>query len=71
MDAAARKRYDFIWNVTQTEASYYPMFQTMAELEPKYDAVLQALTPEQQDIICDYVSLCEAMSQRCWRSPAH
>ena len=40
------------------------MLQQCAELEAKYDHVLNELSTEQMDIICDFLTHCEAMSDR-------
>ena len=40
------------------------MLQENAELEHKFNAVLSELTTEQMDIICDFLTRCEAMSDR-------
>lgn len=53
-----------IWEAGQSDPQYRAMLMEIRILEKKYDAVLQALTEKQQDIICDYVSLCEEMSWR-------
>ena len=53
-----------IWEAGQSDPEYYAMLVRLRALEKKYDAVLQTLPAEKQDIICDYVSLCEAMSWR-------
>ena len=43
---------------------YTDMLIQCAELEAKYEAVLQMLSTEQMDIICDFLMHCEAMSDR-------
>ena len=40
------------------------MLVKIRTLEKKYNAVLQTLPADKQDIICDYLSLCEEMSWR-------
>ena len=64
MDHAVTEKVWKIWNMGQTDAQYLEMKQEMIELEKRYDAVLQQLANHQQDIICDFVSLCEGMSWR-------
>ena len=46
------------------DEEYYRMLQQMRELEKGYDAVVQTLKPDQQDAVCEFVSLCESMSRR-------
>ena len=48
----------------ESYAQYQAMLAEIRILEKKYDAVLQTLSGEHRDIICDYVSLCEEMSWR-------
>lgn len=43
---------------------YFAMLKELRTLERCYDAVLSAIPPEQRDILCDYLSLCEEMSHR-------
>ena len=40
------------------------MHSEMLELEKRYDKLLSGLPYDQQDIICDFVSLCEGVSWR-------
>lgn len=53
-----------IWEAGQHDPQYAQMLKEIYLLEKKYDAVLQTLSMEQQDIICDFVSKCEEMSWR-------
>ena len=53
-----------IWEAGQSDPQYQTMLGQIRVLEKKYDAVLQILPPEQRDIVCDYVMLCEDMSWR-------
>ena len=53
-----------IWEAGQYDPCYQSMLAENRILEKKYDAILQTLPAEQQDIICDFVSQCEAMSWR-------
>lgn len=43
---------------------YYGMLKELRVLEKRYYEVLGALSSQQQDVICDFVSQCEAMSHR-------
>ena len=45
-------------------SQYQMMLQENAELERKFNAVLSELSTEQMDIICDFLTHCEAMSGR-------
>lgn len=53
-----------IWAVGQSEEQYARMLVQMKEMEARYEAVLQTLSNEQQDVICDFISQCEGMSWR-------
>ena len=53
-----------IWEAWQHDPCYQSMLAENRILEKKYDAILQTLSAEQQDIICDFVFQCEAMSWR-------
>ena len=55
--------YD-LWERIQNDPQYRAMLLELRKLEPKYDNLLSKLTPEEQDIICDYISACEEMSWR-------
>ena len=43
---------------------YYAMLMELRQLERQYLAVMNTLPVEQQDIITDYLDLCEEMSRR-------
>ena len=53
-----------IWDMAQKDPQYAQMLKQLGELEQRYEEVLQTLPTEQQDVICDFVSQCEAMSWR-------
>ena len=53
-----------IWEMAQKDPQYAQMLKQLGELEQRYEEVLQTLPTEQQDVICDFVSQCEAMSWR-------
>ena len=53
-----------IWEAGQRDPEYARMLEEIRILENKYEAVLGTLSTEQQDVICDFLSLCEAMSWR-------
>ena len=59
----ARRTWE-VWEAGQHDPQYAQMLKELVRLEQKYDAVLQMLPVEQQDIICDFVSKCEEMSWR-------
>jgi hypothetical protein len=61
---AAQIRSDILYYMAKTDAKYTDMLIQCAELEAKYEAVLQMLSTEQMDIICDFLMHCEAMSDR-------
>lgn len=53
-----------VWDIGQQDPKYAQMGEALRELEKQYELVLQSLPDTSRDIICDYVSLCEAMSWR-------
>lgn len=59
-----RDRFDRIWDAGQQDGAYAEKLRRNGELEKRYFAVLAALTPEQQDVIQDFVSSCEGLSWR-------
>ena len=52
------------WESGQSDPQYAKMLEELFVLEKKYNAVLQTLSAQQQDVICDFVSKCEEMSWR-------
>ena len=63
MEQSNKKAWE-IWEAGQHDSQYAMMLEEIRILENRYEAVLQTLSMEQQDIICDFVSQCEAMSWR-------
>ena len=61
---AAKYRWDIIQLMAKTDSVYTEMLQRCVELEAKYDAVLNTISTEQMDTICDFLTHCEAMSDR-------
>ena len=57
-------RRNIINLLAKVDGKYTEMMQQCVELETKYENVLNELTTEQMDIICDYLTHCEAMSDR-------
>lgn len=64
MEKKIRQRMNVIDLLARGDASYFAMLKKLRKLENQYDAVLQTLPADQQDIICDYLTLCEEMSER-------
>ena len=64
IDEQLKQRVWDIWEAGQHDPQYALMLEELCVLEKKYDAVLQTLPAHQQDVICDFVSQCEAMSWR-------
>ncbi|MBP3672981.1 MAG: hypothetical protein J6J18_04050 [Oscillospiraceae bacterium] len=64
MEQTVKRRMDAIRNLARNDVEYAQMRSEMRELEKRYDKLLGGLPYEQQDIICDFVSLCEGMSWR-------
>ena len=63
-DDSTKKRAWEIWDAGQNDPQYRAMLEENRILEKKYFAVLETLPEEQQDIINDFVMLCEDMSWR-------
>ena len=59
-----RQKYWQVWNRTQSDPEYARMFAEMAHLEAQFEAVMEQLPHDQQDIIRDFVMHCEDMSRR-------
>ena len=59
-----RQKYRQVWDRTQSDPEYARMLREMDELERRYEAMMEGLPHEIQDVIRDYVTQCEGMSQR-------
>ena len=59
-----RQKFWQVWHRTQHDAEYARMYREMDELERRYESVMETLPHEIQDVIRDYVSRCEGMSDR-------
>ena len=57
-------RWDILNYMAKTDAKYIDMLKRCVELEANYESVIQSLSTEQMDIICDFLMHCEAMSDR-------
>ena len=64
MEERVKRRMLTIELLAQENSRYREMLQENAELERKFNAVLSDLTTEQMDTICDFLTHCEAMSDR-------
>ena len=64
MEDRVRQRMLTIELLAKENSNYRRMLRENAELERKFNAVLSELTTEQMDIICDFLTHCEAMSDR-------
>ena len=64
MDERIKKRKLAVELLAGENLQYRQMLQENAKLERKFNAVLSELTTEQMDIICDFLTHCEAMSDR-------
>lgn len=53
-----------LWDRIQEDPQFKAMLSFLKKLEPQYEAVLSKLSPDEQDLICDYVSAHEVMSWR-------
>lgn len=61
---AQRQRLYALWDQAQADKEYKAMLEEMRNLESRYELVIEKLDDAQRDTVCDYVSLCEAMSWR-------
>lgn len=57
-------RLHALWDISQTDLKYKEMLAQMRELERCYERVIEKLADADRDTVCDFVSLCEAMSWR-------
>ena len=64
LSEAERLRFSTLWDRVQNDPLYQAMLIEIRTLEPKYETILSKMSAEEQDIVCDYVSLCEGMSWR-------
>ena len=64
MELGIQQRKLAVELLAEENLQYQIMLQENAELERKFNAVLSELSTAQMDIICDYLTHCEAMSDR-------
>lgn len=64
MELGIQQRKLAVELLARENSQYQMMLQENAELEREFNAVLSELSTEQMDIICDYLTHCEAMSDR-------
>ena len=57
-------RKDIMNLLAKADGKYMAMMQQCMELETKYEQVINTITTEQMDTICDFLTHCEAMSDR-------
>lgn len=57
-------RWDIIHLLAKHDGRYIDMLKDCVKLEARYEEVLADITTEQMDIICDFLTHCEAMSDR-------
>ena len=59
-----RQRLQTLWDIAQNDRAYKDMLYQMRDLERHYEDVIEKMEDGDRDTICDFVSLCEAMSWR-------
>lgn len=64
MDRQIKQRKLLIELLARENIQYQKMLRENAELERKFNAVLSEISTEQMDTICDFLTHCEAMSDR-------
>lgn len=63
MNEYTRRKMDLIDNIARADAEYSRMLQECGELEKKFDKVVCKLPYEDQNLVWDFVMLCETMSR--------
>ena len=58
------KRAWAVWTKGQSDPQYARLYQQMFALEARFEEVVSRLETSDQDVIWDYVMLCEDMSWR-------
>lgn len=53
-----------IWDSAQHDLQYSLLLQQLRVLDREYKKALLLLPDEQKETVCEYVALCEAMSER-------
>lgn len=53
-----------IWDSAQHDLQYSLLLQQLRVLDREYEKALLLLPDEQKETVCEYVALCEAMSER-------
>lgn len=64
MDDLVERRMDLIEQLSKNDMKYKGMHKQLVILERQFDRVISSLPHEGQDIVCDFVMLCEEMSPR-------
>ena len=64
MEDKVYQRLNLIRMISENDREYHKMLMEIRELEKKYECILQELSYEQRDDLCDFVSMCEEMSHR-------
>lgn len=59
-----REKYWKIRELAQSDVQYRYLTIQLRALDKAYEQVLQGLPEEQRDIVCNFVSMCEQMSER-------
>lgn len=62
-----RDKYWKLWDMAQRDPQYRGMLLRLRRLDGEYEAALRALSEDQREAVCDFVALCEAMSERMMR----
>lgn len=53
-----------IWDNAQHDLQYSLLLQQLRVLDREYEKALLLLPDEQKETVCEYVALCEAMSEQ-------
>lgn len=64
LSQAQRERLYTLWDMARTNTQYKEMLVKIRKLEKRCEEVLEKLSTEDRDAVCDFVSLCEEMNGR-------
>lgn len=64
MIESAYKRYCAVCEARRTDPEYLALEARLKEHEPRFQGVTQCLTPQQQEVIIEYIGLCGELGER-------
>ena len=63
MNNYTKKKLDVIDDIARSDAKYSRMLRKCRKVEKQFDEVVRKLSYEEQDVVWDFVMLCETMSR--------